>query len=67
MSEEQRPDWGQLTADALNRATNEPEFKRRYKKWLEDIGPENWTPVAKADYEAMVAEEAAAGAVEDSK
>jgi len=44
MSEEKRHDWGQLTADALNRATNDPEFKRRYKKWLENIGPECWHP-----------------------
>ena len=60
MSEKQRCDWGQLTVAALNRATNTPEFNRRYLAWLESIGPECWTPVAKADYERMKAEEAAA-------
>lgn len=63
----EKPDWGQLTVEALNRATNEPEFKRRYKKWLESIGPKNWTPVAKADYEAMIAQEAAAEKAKDRK
>jgi hypothetical protein len=53
--EKQRPDWGQLTVDALNHHTSSPEFKASYKKWLEDIGPANWPPVAKADYEAMIA------------
>ena len=28
-------------------------------QWLEDIGPDAWTPVAKADYAAILAEAAA--------
>jgi hypothetical protein len=67
MSEKQRPNWGQLTVDALNRATTTPEFKARYKKWLEDIGPECWTPQAKRDYEAMMAEEDGRHADSDQK
>lgn len=49
-------DWGQATVDALNRHTGDPEWSARYMRWLEEIGPGNWTPVAKADYEKMKAE-----------
>ena len=31
-------------------------------QWLEDIGPDAWTPVAKADYAAILAEAAAEAA-----
>jgi hypothetical protein len=31
------------------------EFKARYKKWLEDTGPDGWTPVAKAVSTQVVA------------
>lgn len=56
---DKKVDWGKANVEALNRATNTPEFNRRYLQWLEDIGPESWTPVAKADYEAMKAQQAA--------
>jgi hypothetical protein len=52
---------------ALNRATNDPEFKARYRKWLEYIGPKCWTPVAKADEEAILAEEVAAKRAEPQR
>lgn len=57
---EKKVDWGKATTDALNRATNTPEFNRSYLAWLERIGPKHWTPVARADYEQMKAEEAGA-------
>jgi hypothetical protein len=59
-NETQAPDYGALSVDALNRHTSSPEFTARYRKWLEDheaAGIE-LTPVAKADLEAMRAEEA---------
>ena len=43
-----------------NRDTISLEFTARYKKWLEYIGPKFWGPVGKADYEKIIAEEAAA-------
>jgi hypothetical protein len=55
MSDIDGPDYGKLTVEALNRHMNSPEFEAEYMKWLEFIGPANWTPVAKADYEAMKA------------
>ena len=61
-SDKKAPDYGQLTVDALNRHTTTPEFTARYKAWLELIGPELWTPVAKANYEQILAEEAIAKA-----
>jgi hypothetical protein len=45
-----------LTVDALIRHTTDPEWSARYMRWLDDIGPNCWTPVAKADYEQMKAE-----------
>jgi len=57
MSDAGKMDWGKLTVDALNKATNTPEFNASYKRWLEYIGPDNWTPIAKADYEKMMREE----------
>ena len=54
------PDYGQLTVDALRRHTTTPEFTAGYKAWLEYLGPELWTPVAKADHEEIMAEERAA-------
>ena len=56
-SERQTPDFGALTAEALNRHTNGHEFSARYKAWLEYMGPELWSPIAKADYEAMCKED----------
>jgi hypothetical protein len=60
-------DWCQLSVDAMNRHTTSPEFTARNKKWLEYIGPELWTPTAKADYEKIIAEEAAATQAETKK
>ena len=37
-----------------------PKFTAKYKAWLEYIGPKFWSPVAKADYEKIIAEEAEA-------
>jgi hypothetical protein len=58
--EEEPVDWCQLSVDAMNRHTTSPEFTAKYKAWLEKIGPELWGPVGKADYEKIIAEEAAA-------
>ena len=44
----------------MNRHTTSPQFTARYKKWLEYLGPDLLTPLAKADYEQILAEEAAA-------
>jgi hypothetical protein len=44
----------------LNKHTTSPEFTAKYKKWLEKIGPGVWSKTAKADYEKIIAEEAAA-------
>jgi len=33
------PDYGELTVNALNRHTTDPEWSARYMRWLEDIGP----------------------------
>jgi hypothetical protein len=44
----------------MNRLTTSPEFTAKYKAWLEYVGPELWSPVAKADYDKIIAEEAAA-------
>ena len=44
-----------------------PEFTAKYKAWLEKIGPELWGPVGKADYEKIIAEEAAAKQAEPKK
>jgi hypothetical protein len=52
-------DWGQKSAEAMNRLTTSPEFTAKYKAWLERIGPELWSKTAKADYEKIIAEEAA--------
>ncbi|GEP62154.1 hypothetical protein RSO01_93200 [Reyranella soli] len=49
-------DYGQLTVDALNRHMSTPEFSARYKAWLEHIGPAQWTPIARQDYETMTKE-----------
>jgi len=49
-------DWGKLTVDALNRHTSDPVWSAKYMRWLEYLGPGNWAPVAKADYERMQAE-----------
>jgi hypothetical protein len=54
------PDYAALSAAAMNRHTTSPEFTARYKKWLEYLGPDLLTPLAKADYEQILAEEAAA-------
>ena len=54
------PDYAALSAAAMNRLTTSPEFTAKYKAWLERIGPELWGPVGKADYEKIIAEEAAA-------
>jgi hypothetical protein len=56
-SDRQAPDYGALTMEALNRHMNTQEFSARYKAWLEYLGSEHWTPVAKADYEKMCAED----------
>jgi hypothetical protein len=50
-------DWGKLNVEALNRATSDPVFSAKYKAWLEYLGPNLWTPVAKADYEKMCTED----------
>ena len=60
-------DWGQKSAEAMNRHTTSPEFTARYKAWLEKIGPELWGPVGKADYENIIAEEGAAKQAEARK
>jgi hypothetical protein len=60
-------DYAKLSADALNKYTTSPEFTARYKKWLEYIGPELWSKTAKADYEQILAEEAAAKQAEAKK
>jgi hypothetical protein len=52
-SDGQSPDYAALSVEAINRHTTSPEFTAKYKAWLEYLGPEHWTPVAKADYEAM--------------
>jgi hypothetical protein len=57
MSDHKTLDLGKLTVEALNRATTSPEFTARYKAWLDFLGPKSWTPVAKADYEAMLKED----------
>jgi hypothetical protein len=53
-------DYAALSAAAMNRHTTSPEFTARYKKWLEYLDPDLLTPLAKADYEQILAEEAAA-------
>jgi hypothetical protein len=60
-------DWGQLSVEAMNRHTTSPEFTAKYKAWLEYIGPELWGPVGDADYEQILAEEAAAKQAEAKK
>jgi hypothetical protein len=59
-SERQAIDYGALSVEALNRHTSSPEFTARYRKWLEDgeAAGIQLTPVAKADLEAMRAEDA---------
>jgi hypothetical protein len=57
MSDDKKLDLGKLTVEALNRATSSPEATARYKAWLDFLGPKLWTPVAKADYEAMLKED----------
>jgi hypothetical protein len=57
MSDDKKRDLGKLAVEALNRATTSPEFTARYKAWLDFLGPKLWTPVAKADYEAMSKED----------
>jgi hypothetical protein len=64
---EREIDWGQLSVEAMNRHTTSPEFTARYKKGLEYIGPELWSKTAKADYEQILAEEAAAKQAEAKK
>ncbi|HEY2874715.1 MAG TPA: hypothetical protein VGJ56_22510, partial [Reyranella sp.] len=56
-SDRQTPDYGALTVEALKRHTNSQEFSARYKAWLEYVGPELWSPIAKADYETMCKED----------
>ena len=52
--DEKKPfDWGQATADALNRHTSTPEFKRKYLESLLVLGTN--TPVEEADLKALVA------------
>jgi hypothetical protein len=60
-------DWAQKSAEAMNRHTTSPKFTARYKAWLERIGPELWGPVGKADYDKIIAEEAAAKQAEAKK
>ena len=69
MSDEKREsvDWGLLSVEAMNRHTTSPEFTARYKAWLERIGPELWSTTAMADYEQILAEEAAAKHAEVKK
>jgi hypothetical protein len=43
----------------MNRLMTSLEFTAKYKAWLERIDPELWGPVGKADYEKIIAEEAA--------
>jgi hypothetical protein len=57
MSGDKKLDLGKLAVEAMNRATTNPEFTARYKAWLDFLGPKLWTPVAKADYEAMLKED----------
>jgi len=54
---ENEVDYGKLTVEALNGATADPVFTAKYKAWLEHLGPKQWTPVAKADYEQMCKED----------
>jgi hypothetical protein len=54
------PDYAALSVVAINKHTTSPEFTAKYKAWLEYIGPQFWGPVGKADYEQIIAEEAAA-------
>jgi hypothetical protein len=51
----------------MNRHSTSPEFEAKYKARPERIGPELWGPVGKADYEKMIAEEAAAKQAEAKK
>jgi hypothetical protein len=51
----------------MNRLTTSPEFTAKYKAWLEYIGPKLWSKTAKADYEQILAEEAAAKQAETKK
>jgi hypothetical protein len=57
MSDDKNSDLGKLAVEALNRATSSPEATARYKAWLDFLGPKLWTPVAAADYEAILKED----------
>jgi len=51
----------------MSHHTASPEFSAKYKAWLGYIGPKLWSKTAKADYEQIMAEEAAAKQAEAKK
>lgn len=53
-------DYGQLTADALNAHTSSPEFKAKWKAYLEWLPDDLLTPERKRELEELRAEEAEA-------